>query len=557
MEVAVPDSGQNSDPRRSGSAPAPKPFPRTSPVIEVEAHNLLRRFVHSLGDIDWPHHLTMARLVARALRLGRSALIQTGVPPESLNHSYRFSYLIPVLVWGKASVIVAPEAVVEHLLAVEFSRLRHLGDGEEVWRLMEMPIRRGDRWPDADYQGLLLTTPEAWLDDRLGGRGNFPPAIPTILDCADDLERRARDRLTARLHGSDWRQLIDGRPEWRDLLQDAQVRLIKSAFARPPNLYGCHLLDEEERQILEDLFVALRKETGGDGGDRTCSLAESEGADSPWNRFWHQWQSEDQLRWVGVDRDRGALTFYCSPMEVASALRPVWEKQPSVLIGGALDLDKNAPIYRQVMGLGEITGVKFSPDRQTQLIQLYLPSGIPMPNTPQFEAALIRELRTLLSMSAGVPGPRVLLVEDVPLRGRVGAVLASEFGSQVRVETAELGDRGILVAGWQFWQTHRHRFAPPHLLAIATLPLPSLEHPLVAGRVAYHKRRREDWFRLYLLPTALQELQRAVAPVRETQGVVALLDTRVLHRSYGKQVLAALSPHAQIDYLDTTWLNNN
>jgi len=150
-----------------------------------------------------------------------------------------------------------------------------------------------------------------------------------------------------------------------------------------------------------------------------------------------------------------------------------------------------------------------------------------------------------------------LLVEDVPLRGRVGAVLASEFGSQVRVETTELGDRGILVAGWQFWQAHRHRFAPPHLLAIATLPLPSLEHPLVAGRVAYHKRRREDWFRLYLLPTALQELQRAVAPVRETQGVVALLDNRVLHRSYGKQVLAALSPHAQIDYLDTTWLNNN
>jgi ATP-dependent DNA helicase DinG len=98
--------------------------------------------------------------------------------------------------------------------------------------------------------------------------------------------------------------------------------------------------------------------------------------------------------------------------------------------------------------------------------------------------------------------------------------------------------------------------SPPHLLAIATLPLPSLEDPLVAGRVAYHKRNRQDWFRLYLLPTALNELQRAVAPVRSAQGIVALFDNRVLHRSYGQQVLAALSPLARIDYLDQTWLMN-
>jgi ATP-dependent DNA helicase DinG len=31
---------------------------------------------------------------------------------------------------------------------------------------------------------------------------------------------------------------------------------------------------------------------------------------------------------------------------------------------------------------------------------------------------------------------------------------------------------------------------------------------------------------------------------------VALLDNRVNHRSYGQQVLAALSPHARINYVD-------
>ena len=94
----------------------------------------------------------------------------------------------------------------------------------------------------------------------------------------------------------------------------------------------------------------------------------------------------------------------------------------------------------------------------------------------------------------------------------------------------------------------------PQLLVIATLPIPSLENPLVARRVAYYKRQRQDWFRLYLLPTALRELQRAVVPIRESQGTVALLDNRVNYRSYGTEILAALEPFARINYLDASWL---
>ncbi len=117
------------------------------------------------------------------------------------------------------------------------------------------------------------------------------------------------------------------------------------------------------------------------------------------------------------------------------------------------------------------------------------------------------------------------------------------------MEKTCLDENGILVTGWEFWRWHQSVLPAPQLLVIATLPLPSLENPLVAGRVAHYKRSRQDWFRLYLLPDALSELARAIAPIRG-QGVVALLDSRVLHRSYGSQVLAALSPLARINYLD-------
>jgi ATP-dependent DNA helicase DinG len=77
-----------------------------------------------------------------------------------------------------------------------------------------------------------------------------------------------------------------------------------------------------------------------------------------------------------------------------------------------------------------------------------------------------------------------------------------------------------------------------------------LEQPQVAGRVDFHKRRHQDWFKHYLLPRCLGELQRAIAPVRESNGLVALLDIRVLHRSYGSQILAALEPAGRISRLD-------
>ena len=136
----------------------------------------------------------------------------------------------------------------------------------------------------------------------------------------------------------------------------------------------------------------------------------------------------------------------------------------------------------------------------------------------------------------------------------MGANLAAEFGSLVQVEKENISPWGILITGWEFWHKHQASIPTPQLLVIATLPLPSLENPLVAGRVNYYKLQRQDWFRLYLLPTALQQLQKVVIPLRESQGVLALLDSRVNYRSYGKQILGVLEPYAKINYwLGSEW----
>ena len=501
-------------------------------MIEVEVHSSLRAFLREQGQPNWPHHLTMARLVARALRLGRSALIQTGSPQEP----YRLSYLAPALIWQEPVIIVAPVLVQTWLLQVEIPSLQE-------WMGTNKAIHVGDRFPDEDFQGLLITTPEAWLADRLGDKSAFPQGIPTLIDQADDLDDWVRDQLKSTIQPQHWHDLMLAHPQKADWIRDRRVRLTKRLFERPANPYDCYLIESGEHAVIQELFEVLQSANSG----------ESAYLPPAWKQFWRCWQSSNQFTWAAIERSQGQFSLYCEPTEVATSLSRIWSEQPVVLIGGALDLDAAASVYRQQLGLGELTCLKFSPDRHSKLIQLYLPDRLPMPNTPRFRNALFQQVRTLLGASHQVKTPIVILVGDVPLKTQLGAVLAAEFGSRVQVEKTQLEENGILVCGWEFWRSQQQFLPSPQLLIIATLPLPSLEYPWVAGQVAYYKQRRLDWFRLYLLPAALRELQRAVAPVRDSQGIVALLDNRVNHRSYGTQVLSALSPFAQINYVDEGW----
>ncbi len=518
------------------------PFNVTTFVIEAEVHQRLRAFLREQGEPYWPHHLTMARLVARAFRLGRSALIQAG-SSSAYHGRHRLSYLMPSLLWPGAAILVLPEAVQQRILMVEIPRLRQ-------WMPATKPVQVSDRWPDENYRGLLITSPEAWLSDRLGAQTQFPSNIPVLIDGADDLEAWIRQQLTVNVAGADWDSLMLAYPDCQDTIRDIRVQLTRTIFQHPENPYSCYLLEQPEQQAIGQLYQSLQQSI-------TATEPLQAGMPIRWQTFWQQYWQPHKLIWTTVNRQQGQFWLHCGPAEISPTLMKVWDQQPVVLIGAAMDLDTQASTYRQRLGLADLTCLKFSLDRQQEVIQLYLPDRLPLPNTREFQFALRQEIRQLLTRTADSSGLSVILVSDMPLQYQLGADLAAEFGSRVQVEKTCLDDNGVLVASWQFWKTHQHLLPAPQLLIITTLPIPSLENPAVANRVAFYKRQRQDWFRLYLLPEALSELQRAIAPVRERQGIVALLDNRVNYRSYGKQVIAALSPAARTNYIDVSWLNNS
>jgi ATP-dependent DNA helicase DinG len=513
----------------------------THNAIEVEVHTSLRNLLRKQGNRGWLHHLTMARLVARALRLGSPALIQT----ENSVERYCLSYLMPALMGNWSIVIVAPETVQQRIIEQEIPLLQD-------WLGIKKSVRVGSQWQPEDR--LLLTTPETWLSDRLNGRQNFPYRLPTIIDRADDLEEWTRQQLTITLEITDWYELLDynqDNQELADLIYNARIQLTKSIFAHPLNRYECYSLEESEIKILVKLCTKIT-----DQGKLTAKfqhflplLKEYIQNRNPELRYKH-------LIWVKRDRFLGNFTIFLAPVEVATALKTIWLQQPVVLIGSFLDRESQASIYREKLGLPEILTVKFAPNQQDDFIRLFIPDRFPLANTPEYSPALKEKIATLIGFNQNMGKSAAILVEDVPLRGQIASILAAKYGTKVKVNNTQLTEDGILVCGWQFWKQHQDTMSTPQLLIMTALPLPSLEHPIVASRVAYYRQRRQDWFRLYLLPTALKMIQQAIIPLRESQGIVVLLDSRVNFRSYGKTILSVLEPCARFNYIDPTWFFN-
>ena len=495
-------------------------------TIEADVHLSLRDFLRQHGNRNFPHHLTMARLIARALRLDRPALMQTG----SSVSKYCLSYLTPILLGDWSVVIVAPISTQKYLLETEIPKLQD-------WLGVDKPVRMGDRWQDGDR--LLLTSPQSWLSDRLEDRGNFPAGIPTIIDRADNLEEWTRQLLTISITAADWEALSQAIPQDRELIRNTRVKLTKSIFARPENPYRNYVLLDSELGLIAELCKILSKQ-----GLLTGKL----------EQFWQQVSNKSNISWISRDRDRGSFTINLAPARVNHKLKPIWQRQPVVIIGSFLDTEANAANYQQRLGLNsEMLSLKFAPNRQNNHIQLYLPDRFPMPNSPDFRSAVIEQCLLLVGLSSSIKRAIVVIADDVPLQGQVGSTLAGEFGSRVKVEDTDITDTSILICGWSFWKLHQEVLPIPRLLIIATLPIPSLENPLVANLVTYYKDRRQDWFRLYLLPSALKTLEQTTVPLRESQSIVALLDNRVNFRSYGKTILSALEPCARINYIDPTW----
>jgi len=111
----------------------------------------------------------------------------------------------------------------------------------------------------------------------------------------------------------------------------------------------------------------------------------------------------------------------------------------------------------------------------------------------------------------------------------------------------------VLFATRSFWEGVDVVGEGLSLVAIDKLPFSSPDEPVVQARVARMKRAEQDWFGDLMLPQATLQLKQGFGRLIRSpndRGVVAILDSRILRKSYGRQVLAALPPARRTDRIE-------
>ncbi len=265
---------------------------------------------------------------------------------------------------------------------------------------------------------------------------------------------------------------------------------------------------------------------------------------------------ESYAHWIERG-DTGHARICRSPVEVAPLLEtPLWRNTPSVICTSAtLRVGGSFAHFRRETGMPKAAelaaGSPFDFARQAAL-RIY--PSMPDPRaTDAYRAATVARVRELVNESKG--GAFVLFTSKAE-QDAVHRELAPEFRSaglcvlrQGEVPNEEIVLRFkeradcVLFAVATFWQGVDIKGHNLRMVVICKLPFAVPGHPLAEAREEICKRRGGNPFVEISVPEVVLKVVQAFGRLirsHEDRGVVAILDPRIVTKSYGKTVLASL-----------------
>jgi ATP-dependent DNA helicase DinG len=190
-----------------------------------------------------------------------------------------------------------------------------------------------------------------------------------------------------------------------------------------------------------------------------------------------------------------------------------------------------------------------SPFDYREQAAVYIAADLPPPNTPGFEERAIERIREVLAITGG---RTLVLFTSYSLLNRAADSMddgafrilrQGEGESYLLMEEFRADDRSALFGTYTFWQGIDVPGEALQCVVITKLPFQVPDEPVVEARTELLARQGRDPFSHYQVPRAAIMLKQGFGRLIRTgtdRGVVAILDSRIRSRWYGREFLRSL-----------------
>jgi ATP-dependent DNA helicase DinG len=273
-------------------------------------------------------------------------------------------------------------------------------------------------------------------------------------------------------------------------------------------------------------------------------------------------ETAGQVSWVqGTGRAR---SLGSSPIDVGPLLRErLHTRVPALIFTSAtLATAGHFKFFKQRLGLPEEIdeAIVESPFRYDEQAALYAPSHLPDPRHADYLDAASQEIVSLIDVTEG---GAFVLCTSIRMMNRLAERCRDALEHPVWVQgeapKATLLDwfradgNAVLFATASFWEGVDVPGSALRLVILDKLPFDVPSDPVIQARCERLETEGESSFMRYLVPSAALSLKQGFGRLIRTgrdQGVVAILDSRIRRRGYGKVLLKSLPPARVCDSLD-------